>query len=167
MQSSLEIDDWPSKVAFLSEDQRYRYYLSRQWGDDGRTVGFICLNPSTADDTLDDPTVRRCIGYARAWGGTKMVIGNLFAFRSTDPRKLKSESDPVGSENDEWLKKIVDECDIVVAAWGEHGVLGNRDLEVKERFRGKLYALKLTKNSCPSHPLYLPKDLAPFVFSGI
>jgi len=93
-----------------------------------------------------------------------MVIGNLFALRSTDPKILFSEKNPIGLDNDYWLEKIVEECDLVIAAWGTLGNLYGRDVDIKKKFNGRLHALKLTKDFHPSHPLYLSKDLTPFVF---
>lgn len=161
MQCRFEFDETPSS-AILSEDSKYRYMLSRQWAANERIVGFICLNPSTADAHLDDQTVRKCVRFAKSWGAGQLLLGNLFAFRSTDPRALKMVDDPIGSENDYWLDTIAERSDILVAAWGTHGELLNRNVEVLDRLKGKLSALRLTKNGAPSHPLYLPEVLTPF-----
>ncbi|WP_313167541.1 DUF1643 domain-containing protein [Massilia oculi] len=158
--SLLESDG--SKSAIISDDGRYRYYLSRRWASEGKVIAFICLNPSTADASLDDPTVKKCIRMAKSWGGAALVIGNLFAYRSTDPLNLKKCADPIGSENDIWLKKIIAESDLVVAAWGTNGDLLDRNQKVLNAFGGQLYALRLTKDGHPSHPLYLPETLFPF-----
>jgi hypothetical protein len=147
--------------AVISEDGNYRYMLSRQWSDVGKTVGFVCLNPSTADSETDDNTVRRCINFAKLWGGNRLLIGNLFAYRSTDPLALRVAIDAVGQENDRWLSWLVSECDIVVAAWGVHGDLNRRNEVVRGLFPGALRILKLTKHGHPAHPLYLPKNLFP------
>lgn len=163
MQHNLGFHD-DSPLAVVSSDERYRYLLRREWGKGGKTVGFICLNPSTADATNDDPTVRRCINFAKAWGGTQLVIGNLFAYRSTDPSVLGATKDPIGEENDAWLERIADRSDILVAAWGAHGRLYGRDQSVRERFAGQLTALRLTNTGAPGHPLYLPGNLVPFPF---
>lgn len=148
--------------AIISDDEKYRYMLSRRWSLGGKTVAFICLNPSTADGNLDDPTVRRCVGFAKKWGGSRLLIGNLFAYRSTDPSTLKIVADPKGHMNDEWLERIAAQSDIVIAAWGGHGDLHGRDAEVREQFNGRLHALRLTKHGSPAHPLYLPAHLEPF-----
>jgi len=154
-----------TKSAVLSEDQVYRYRLERRWSQSGKTVAFICLNPSTADAEIDDPTVRKCMRLARRWGGGRLVIGNLFAFRSTDPKNLYKCAEPIGSENDVWLKKIVEESDILVAAWGTNGSHLNRNKEILNLFSEKFHALKLTKDGHPSHPLYLAESLIPFLIS--
>lgn len=146
----------------LSEDNSYRYFLGRRWSSKGKTIAFICLNPSTADSYTDDQTVRRCIQFSKLLGGAQLVIGNLFAYRSTDPCKLKEVTDPIGKENDEWLAKIIATSDLVIAGWGLHGALNMRDIEILSRFKGKLSALRLTKDGYPSHPLYLPRHLTPF-----
>lgn len=163
MQNNFEFEEeHPSAV--LSQDRQYRYLLSRAWSGGGKTVGFICLNPSTADAENDDPTVRRCIRFAKDWGGSRLIIGNLFAYRATDPSALRRVPEPIGEENNIWLDRIADECDILIAAWGTHGKLYSRDQEIKERFAGKLKALRLTACGSPGHPLYLPGDSVPFEF---
>lgn len=149
-------------TAVLSPDQKYRYQLARRWGKVGKTVAFICLNPSTADADTDDPTVRRCIGYTKDWGGTQLLVGNLFGYRATDPRQLLKAEDPVGLENDMWLTEIITNSDIAIAAWGVLGSLRRRDAAILEKYSKKLYALRLTKNGSPSHPLYLSAELKPF-----
>lgn len=149
-------------TAVLSEDKKYRYQLARQWAKKGKTIAFICLNPSTADASTDDPTVRRCIRYAKNCGGARLLLGNLFGYRATDPRELKRVADPIGKENDMWLSKIADISDVIIAAWGLHGTFCQRDVEVLSKFNGKLSVLHLTKDGYPSHPLYLPRHLTPF-----
>jgi hypothetical protein len=161
MQISLFSEELES-TAVLSPDKKYRYQLVRRWGKEGKTVAFICLNPSTADADIDDPTVRRCIGYTKDWGGTQLLIGNLFSYRARDPRELLKVEDPIGLENDMWLSKIITDSDIAVAAWGVLGSLRRRDAAILEKYSKQLYALRLTKNGSPSHPLYLSAELKPF-----
>lgn len=148
--------------AVLSTDRVYRYLLERQWGDGGKTIGFICLNPSTADEAIDDPTVRRCIGFAKKWGGSRLLMGNLFAYRATNPKALLGCLDPVGPDNETWLSHIAEQADILIAAWGSHGKLSNRSEFVLKRFAGQFSALRLTSKGDPGHPLYLPGHLDPF-----
>jgi len=121
------------------------------------------LNPSTADERILDPTVRRCTGYAMAWGFGSIEIVNLFALRSTDPAELYRADDPVGPDNDLSILWCASSCTIAVAAWGTHGQHLDRGREVVEMLRGKvaLKYLRLTKSGEPNHPLYLPKDLKP------
>lgn len=147
--------------AVLSEDGFYRYFLSRQWGHDGKRVAFIGLNPSVADAENDDPTIRRCVGFAKMWGGTSLWMVNLFAYRSTKPDFLRIVPDPVGPENDAWLERVILSADLVVAAWGNHGKLLGRGAEVENCYRDRLHRLAVTKLGMPKHPLYLSSDLWP------
>ena len=156
--------------AVLSGCRRYRYSLSRPLpGGDHGPVLFIMLNPSTADETEDDPTIRRCLGFARAWGREKLLVGNLFALRATDPRELSRASQPIGEDfagerNNEWLIAMAEDVDLVIAAWGVHGALFERGRKVREMLavRGvQLHHLGLTKAGHPRHPLYLRGDTQP------
>ena len=153
-------------AAVISSCGAYRYFLSRQLGLDDLTVTFLGLNPSTADATRDDPTIRRCIGFARGWGGGTLQMVNLFALRSTNPRNLLAADDPIGSENDDWIDRAVSEADIVVAAWGVHGALRGRALEIASRFPKSLQVLGVTKAGMPRHPLYVASTtpLRPFPY---
>jgi hypothetical protein len=150
--------------AVLSSDGAYRYVLTRTWAQSGRKIAFVCLNPSTADAHVDDPTVRKCMRLAAKWGGGCLSIVNLFAFRSTDPSRLRLVDDPIGPDNDDWLSHTIGSSDVVVAAWGCHGTLRGRNEAVLERFRGRFQALRLTRDGHPSHPLYLPEHLVPVRF---
>lgn len=149
--------------ALISDDGNYRYWLHRRWSEEGKIITFLCLNPSTADHKSDDQTIRKCTRFAKKWGGSQLAVVNLFAFRSTDPANLRSAVDPIGLENDIWLEKIIDSSDIIVAAWGTHGCYLNRNEQILNKYNGKLHALRLTKDGHPSHPLYLPENLEPFV----
>jgi len=140
-------------------NQEYRYTLWRRWGD-GRVVQFIGLNPSTADETVDDPTIRRCVTYAKQWGFDALCMTNLFAFRATEPKNMKAAADPVGPENNKWLVNVSINSGLIVASWGTHGVFMERDQRV-HRLILNMKCLKLTKDGHPSHPLYLKKDLVP------
>lgn len=153
------------RSAEISEDRIYRYVLSRYWDRVRPQVGFILLNPSTADDRQDDATVRKCIRLSTIWGFGALTIGNLFAYRSTDPRELRVAKDPIGPGNDLALSTLVATCDVVIAAWGNHGSLLARSAFVRQRFKGKLQALRITKTGEPSHPLYLPDLSKPFPFA--
>ena len=146
--------------AVFSECRRYRYALWRIWDEDMRYAMFICLNPSTADEAKDDPTVRRCAGFTRSWGYGGLYMANLFAYRSTDYRALKGGQDPVGPETDEWLRRLAQEAGVIVAAWGNQGSYRDRDWAVVEMFPD-LCCLALTKHGQPGHPLYLKGDLRP------
>jgi hypothetical protein len=150
--------------ALFSEDRTYRYCLRRTWDASMPTLAFLMLNPSTADATADDPTIRRCIGYARRWGYGTLLVGNLFALRSTDPRQLYDHSEPVGPDNDAALHEIVSNAERTIAAWGTHGALHGRGYEVTEQLDATLYALDTTQDGHPNHPLYQPKDADPECF---
>ena len=151
------------KSAILSADRKYRYVLTRIWDEAKPTVVFIGLNPSTADEETDDPTIRKCIGYAKRWGYGKLIMVNLFAFRSTDPSMLKRVEDPVGPDNGSYIQKCVSESNLVIACWGNHGKLLNRD-KVLMGSLPNLVCLKRNKNGTPHHPLYLSKDITPMPY---
>ena len=151
------------KSAILSADRKYRYVLTRIWDEAKPTVVFIGLNPSTADEEVDDETIRKCIGYAKRWGYGKLIMVNLFAFRSTDPSMLKRVEDPVGPDNGSYIQKCVSESNLVIACWGNHGKLLNRD-KVLMGSLPNLVCLKRNKNGTPRHPLYLSKDITPMPY---
>lgn len=134
------------------------------WDASKPTVAFVMLNPSTADETDLDPTCRRCKGFAEDWGYGRLVVGNIFALRSTDPNQLYDHDDPVGPENDEHLRQICEEADLVVAAWGTHGDFHDRGRAVAEMLPD-LHALDTTKAGHPNHPLYQPADREPVEFA--
>lgn len=146
------------------KNKEYRYTLWREWDSSRGIVMFIGLNPSTADEIKNDRTITRCISYAQQWGFGSLCMTNLFAYRSTDPKKLKLVQDPVGPENDKYIKRIAKQSALVVAAWGNHGKFNSRDLEVTKLFGGKLHAISINKNGSPAHPLYLNGDLDPISF---
>ncbi|UZD60677.1 DUF1643 domain-containing protein [Shewanella algae] len=146
--------------AVISPCQLYRYALTRVWDPEKPYVTFIGLNPSTADATINDPTIRRCIGFAERWGYGGLVMVNLFAYRATDPSVMMAATDPVGVNNDEWLKSLADAAGTVVAAWGNHGAFMQRSSKVRELIPN-LHYLKLNSSGEPAHPLYLKATLEP------
>lgn len=162
MKATMDLFGSNESSAVISPDGLYRYSLQRKWGESGRRITFIGLNPSTADSTTDDPTIRRCIGFAKAWGGTSLSMVNLFALRSTNPKALFLAPDPIGPENDEWLERIMCSSDLIVAAWGNHGSFLNRASEIVDRFADRLHALAITGQGEPGHPLYIRSDTIPF-----
>lgn len=147
------------RAAVFSPDRVYRYRLGRTWGMPQpraeRRVAFVMLNPSTADETVEDPTVRRCIGFARAWGYDRLDVLNLFALRSTDPRALREHPDPVGPENDRHIADVTAVADLVIAAWGNHGALRGRGAEVFRLLVPQALCLGVTGAGQPRHPLYV------------
>jgi hypothetical protein len=157
--------------AVISNCGRYRYLLTRQIAPGLRTATFIMLNPSTADATTDDPTIRRCIGFSRQWGCGKLAVLNLFAVRATAPADMKRARDPVGPENKDWFDRTLAHRGEgpVICAWGVHGehleqdsaVLGwLDDIGVKPR------ALGITRDGHPKHPLYLSYGAQLIPFAG-
>lgn len=159
------------RSALISPDGLYRYWLVRDWTDEmsfikmtlsslGRVL-YVMLNPSTADENIDDPTIRRCIGYARAWSYSSLEVVNPFAFRATKPSALISAVDPIGPDNDKHIAAAVGRAQLVVAAWGARGVSPHLRARVKDvqRMFDQLDVRVMrfdTKNPEPPHPLYLP-----------
>lgn len=125
----------------------------------------IGLNPSTADAKRNDPTIRRCIGFAHAWGFGGVWVLNLFAFRATYPHDLKAADDPVGPRNDWWLRRIARRCERVVACWGNDGGFMGRSGQVGAMLRDRLEIIRMNGTGEPAHPLYLPKGLEPVKWS--
>jgi len=157
------------KDAIFSPCKAYRYTLSRKWNSspdkEGYTL-FVMLNPSTADENILDPTVRRCLYYTIKWGYGDMHVCNIFALRSTNPKRLYESIDPIGQENDKYICNEVKNANIVIAAWGSHGKYKNRGNEVMKMISTikDVHYLKLTKENIPCHPLYLKGDLSPKLF---
>lgn len=149
--------DAPS-TAVYSDCERYRYSLTRIWDPAGRRALFVMLNPSTATEVQNDPTVERCERRARALGFGAFQVTNIFAWRDTDPRKMRAAADPVGPENDAAILAGVDWADQVIAAWGTHGAHRDRGPAVERLLRGAgqpLFHLGLSKAGHPKHPLYI------------
>lgn len=147
-----------ARDAYFSPDRKYRYWLSRIW--DGRLpfVQFIGLNPSTANENTDDPTIRRIVSFAKDWGYGGFYMTNLFGFVSPYPDELMTCDDPIG-DNNFWLKEVRSWCRDVVFCWGSFEVFG-RDKEVTAMFP-EATCFGLTKGGNPKHPLYLSKNTRP------
>lgn len=151
-------------TAVYSPCERYRYLLTRTWDSDGRKALFVMLNPSTATEVQNDPTVERCERRARALGFGAFRVTNIFAFRATDPRVMRAEPDPIGTENDQAIKDSTPWADTIVCAWGAHGAHLNRGEQVERLLRSTdlpLYHLGLTKAGHPKHPLYIAYEKQP------
>ena len=146
------------KNATFSSCRAYRYSLSRIWDKKKKYVMFIGLNPSTANEERDDPTIRRCANYAKDWGYGGFMMVNLFAYRTTLPSNLKKVKYPVGSENDKYILILSKKADITVAAWGNNGNLYSRDKQVFNLVPS-LMCLRINKSGQPAHPLYLKNSL--------
>lgn len=148
-------------AAIISPCGRYRYRLTRTWDTKSRPAVWVMLNPSTADATTNDQTIRRCIGFGRTWGCSGIVVVNLFAYRSTDPAALLTTDDSIGPDNDAAIVQAVAEGWPVVAAWGEHPAARERAGHVVGLIAGTgmpLQCLGLTKAGHPLHPLRLRSD---------
>lgn len=154
--------------ALISPDGLYRYWLLRQWDVLRPCVAFIGLNPSTADASIDDATIRKCIAFATAWGYGSLLMLNLFAFRATDPCVMMQAADPVGPDNDGWIMNPPRSVAYFVACWGTKGVHRGREAAVR-MLRPGLLCIRRTKQGHPEHPLYLPGNLKPdyYTFEGI
>lgn len=160
----MKLSDDMTGSATFSEDGIYRYTLEREWQSGEGTCLFIMLNPSTATAEENDPTIRRCIGYAMDWGYQRLAVGNIFALRSTDPKGLLDHPDPVGPDNDDWLRHLYEEAAEAVGAWGAFPKAAERGAAVLEMFPD-LKCLGTTAGGSPKHPLYLAKTLTPVEIS--
>lgn len=159
-----------STSAVLSPCGTWRYQLRRRWavgsGSGGRLV-VVMLNPSKADGKTDDPTIRKVVGFAQRWGYSEILVVNLFAYRATDPKVLKtlSKEQAIGPENDVYIGAALADADGVVVAWGANGGLFDRDDEVLAMIDTMTLAapsaFRITKKGMPEHPLYVPYDLPP------
>lgn len=142
----------------------YRYRLDRGWDAVRPVLAIIMLNPSRADQRRDDPTIRRCIGLAQHWGYGALTVVNLFAYCTAYPRQLRQVADPVGPENDEYLKQVGQSVQDILLAWGNAGSLYGRDRAVLARLSvasGTLCCLGINGTGQPRHPLYVPRQTVP------
>jgi len=154
-------------VAEFSSDRVYRYTLRRRWEDRTErhlSIVWLMFNPSTADEVENDPTIRKCIGFSRRWGYEKLVILNLYAVRNSDPRVLRFVDDPVGPENDEWIRKSLTEASEVVCAWGCAQHMPTIDARIKDVLKivaesgRRMVCLGYRKDHHPRHPLMVSYD---------
>ena len=201
------MNDYIDAGAIISPCGNYRYRLWREWRlgnskqwdmwteDDGSpcvdgageqlgkplSCVFVMLNPSTADGEQDDPTIRRCVGFAKTFGFDRMEVVNLFAWRATSPADMMSvgpERDPCGLANQDTFRNVLNDAGMVVCAWGAHGTYLGQDetalgwiedyLDIlsDEGREVPVVALGLTKAGHPRHPLYLPRDAKPSPYAG-
>jgi hypothetical protein len=150
--------------ALFSSCRRWRTLLWRRWDESKPIANFLMLNPSTADETVLDPTCSRARNYAEAWGYGGLLVTNVFAWRATDPGEMKAVRDPVGKGNDAAILRAACEAALVVCAWGNHGAHLGRSSQVERLLRTAgiaLHVLRLNANGEPAHPLYLPGKLRP------
>jgi|SRR5688572_18446770 len=149
------------RTATFSQDRVYRYELGRvlsgvRYPD--RLIVWIMLNPSTADEFKEDPTIRRVISFSAKWGFGKIMILNMFAFRSPIARKLVGHPDPVGPDNDYYILKHSLDAHLIVVGWGNWGRLHQRSTQIRKLLPFPLSCLGVTASGHPKHPLYLPNE---------
>lgn len=185
----IRTDKYVSQGAVISKDERYRYFLWREWRgsatDDNwewldavdgngvrlgepKAVTFIMLNPSTADAQEDDPTIRRCVGFAKAWKYDRINVVNIFGHRATDPDALLAldhNDDPVGPDNQKYIDHAVSQSGIIICAWGKHGRHLGQDLTTMGWLWKPAHCLGRNKDMSPKHPLYLPANSERIPFS--
>ena len=159
-----------TSCAVFSECGNYRYKLSRGWDETLPACAFIMLNPSTADENVNDPTIAKCIQFAKKWGYGSLLVANLFAWRSTNPESMKQVSDPVGPENEFWIAHISLNAGLVICAWGNNGHHLDRSKKTMSFLNGvpsikQVYALHVNGTGEPAHPLYQPysRELIPLL----
>jgi hypothetical protein len=156
-------NDGVTRQATLDALEQYRYSLVRSWGPNKSRVCFVMLNPSTADAYQDDATIRRCIGFSKAWGFDSLEVVNLYAWRATDPKDLWKAIFPIGSENDRYTQEAVRRSSCVVVAWGAGAKCQHRVSKVQKMIKNA-FCLARTKNGAPHHPLRLPADIKPSIY---
>jgi hypothetical protein len=161
--SPCEVHGSSCTLTGIDHPRLYRYELIRRWGDDPM-LEFVMLNPSTADAHQDDPTIRRCIGFAKRWGYGALLVRNLYAYRATDPSMLVNVADPIGPANRDYLGNRIAHC--TIAAWGAHpaatGWWNGYPYDItKAVTRKNLYCLGRTSSGAPRHPLYVKGDTTP------
>lgn len=147
-----------ARLCQFSPDRVYRYTLWREWDITLPYAVFIGLNPSTADEFNNDPTIRREIDFCKRWGFGALCKVNIFAYRATDPEVMKQQLDPIGPDNDRWINDVCRDAGVVVAAWGIHGEHNNRAYWVRHS-GAAIHGMKClgkTKYGYPKHPLYVP-----------
>lgn len=147
-----------SSTALYSDCERYRYALTRVWDPAGRKALFVMLNPSTATEVQNDPTVERCERRSRTLGFGAFRVTNIFAWRDTDPFAMRKATDPIGPANDTTITDGAAWADQIICAWGTHGNHRDRGIAVETLLRATnrpLHTLGLTKDRHPKHPLYI------------
>jgi hypothetical protein len=157
--------DLIERSAEISDCGRYRWWLRRKLNsDNNQVVCFVMLNPSTADAAVDDPTIRRCMEFARDWRYSILDVRNLFAYRATKPAELKRVDNPVGGSRGDIELRVALTADLVIAGWGKNAPK-RRVWDVEKLFKGKpVYCLGLNEDGSPQHPLYIPSNRLPFPF---
>jgi len=156
-------------VAVYSDCERYRYLLTRTWDRERPKALFVMLNPSTATEFQNDPTVERCERRARTLGYGAFRVTNIFAWRDTDPKAMRAAADPIGPENDAAIIESAAWADLILCAWGTHGAFLGRGPAVEAALRQRqkpLHHIGLTKEGHPKHPLYVSYSANPTEWQG-
>lgn len=158
--------------AVISKCKKYRYVLRRDTGLLSPTISgclFVMLNPSTADANIDDPTLRRCIGFAKSWGSASVVTANLYAYRATIPKELWRVSDPVGPRNNRWLRALLTEYEEVICAWGTNARADRvaEFIKLADQCLCRTRCLGVSKYGAPRHPLYIKADQEPMLYRPV
>ena len=159
-------EDTHSKAVY-SSCKKYRYSLTRIWNEEGKKLHFVMLNPSTATEIQNDPTVERCERRARILNFGSFRVTNIFAWRDTDPKKMKCAIEPIGLLNDDAILSGCNWGDCTIAAWGNHGIYLSRGFDVMELLRksGKpIFHLGISKTGQPKHPLYISYEILPKIW---
>lgn len=163
----LLFDDGKGTGAKFSDDRIYRFQLWRIWDYDLPYLNVIGLNPSTADENIDDPTIRRCVDYAKRWHCGGLFMTNLFAYRATKPKDMMGQRDPIGSDNDHWIIETACAAGTILCAWGNDGFHRNRQSDAMRLLQDyELKCLGFNSNQTPKHPLYQRADAEPILFIG-
>jgi hypothetical protein len=170
LRKKIEMPSILKNSAIFDKTETYRYSLTRVWDSSKEKVVFICLNPSTADAEYNDPTLKRCIDFAKRWhngkyGSLEMV--NLFSYRSTDFNILKNVDDLIGKKTNTYILNAVKSASLVVVAWGENGCYRDRDKEILKLLsseKNSIHCLKVLKCKQPKHPLYAKSELNPIIY---
>lgn len=149
--------DYLHMSAEISDCGQYRYSLSRRLSTGGRVVAFVGLNPSKADEYIDDPTIRKCVGFARRWGMDLLVMVNVCAWRSRHPKEMQQAPDPIGPKNESKLREIAASAEIVVAAWGQNQIPPDAQRAADWILSlPHVRCLGKNDNGTPKHPLFVP-----------
>lgn len=151
--------------AIFDSTEQYRYSLKRTWEKGDNLCNFIMLNPSTATKSTDDRTIHKCQVFAGNWGYNGIIVTNLFALRSSDPRLLYKAMEPVGSSNDDYIQLAAKESNLIICAWGNHGLFRKRGDKIRQLLSSyDKKCFDITKLGQPKHPLYvlLNEELKPY-----
>ena len=157
-----------NSIAIYSDCERYRYALTRVWKFEASRLVFVMLNPSTATEVQNDPTVERCERRARTLGFGSLQVTNIFAWRDTDPKKMRTAKDPIGPDNDKTIMEACSWGDQIIAAWGTHGAHLGRGVQVKQILRSSdkpVFHLGISKGGHPKHPLYIAESQKPEIWA--